>query len=43
VKYLEQKDGAGKPGDDPAKELPILGVQTGKTPAVAAPSQPAKK
>jgi len=43
VKYMEQKDGAGKTSDDPAKELPVLDTLSGKTEKPAAPNQPTKK
>ncbi len=43
VKYLEQKDAAGKASDDPAKELPALGTLSGATADPAAPNQPTKK
>jgi len=43
VKYMEQKDGAGKTSDDPAKELPVLDTLSGKTEKPAEPNQPTKK
>ena len=44
VKYLEQKSAPDNAVGDPAKTLPVLGAQGGKTPApVTIPEPPAKK
>jgi chemotaxis protein MotB len=44
VKYLEQKSAPDNAVGDPAKTLPVLGAQGGKTPGpVTIPEPPAKK
>jgi chemotaxis protein MotB len=43
VKYLEQKGAADGAVDDPAKTLPVLDPQGGKTPETVMPSEPATK